>query len=272
MLLPEGGPVKEIDETAWMIEHGGVRACSIGFVPDWEQAEMILDEDGQPTWGLKFNACELVEASIVPVPASPESLVKSADGNMRLAAELIEDILDNWAKSPEGLILRRADFEAAYRTTTEKIQEDRVEPSKPDDEFHSTLKQALKASGLHDGGEVDSTADEDEQSETVELAADDIAETADIAEEDDADVSDTITVKIDADTSALDEKLTRSSGLLERLLEGFASLTKAKTEERIEPTVEVEKPEPADPEMVRILTERSAALRASARQDGLGLT
>lgn len=129
-MLPEGGPVKEVDEAAWMIANGGVRACSIGFMPDWDNVEGIVDDEGFWT-GLKFNASSLLECSVCSVPANSQALIKQADGDPRLARELLEDVLDNWARSPEGLILPRAEFEAAYRTVTEKIAADDISEPAP---------------------------------------------------------------------------------------------------------------------------------------------
>jgi phage head maturation protease len=126
ILLPPGGPVKEVDEAAWMLANGGIRACSIGFVPDWDEVEMILDDEGKPTWGYRFNKWELVECSICSVPANPGALAKMAEGDHRLAKELLEDVLDNWARTPEGLLMPRSEFEAAYRTTVERIDAERA--------------------------------------------------------------------------------------------------------------------------------------------------
>lgn len=115
VMLPSGGPVKEIDEAAWMIENGGIRACSIGFIPDWDDVELIWDDEEDWVTGFKFNAWELTECSICAVPANAAALVKSANGDMDLARELVEDVLDNWVRSPEGLLLQRSDFEARYK-------------------------------------------------------------------------------------------------------------------------------------------------------------
>ncbi|BCH33133.1 hypothetical protein MesoLjLc_50630 [Mesorhizobium sp. L-8-10] len=114
VMLPPGGPVKEIDECAWMIENGGIRANSIGFIPDWDEIEMILDDEGQWTYGLKFNKSELIECSVCAVPANADALARSADGDMRLAKELLEDILDNWAKTPEGLLIPMDEYRAKH--------------------------------------------------------------------------------------------------------------------------------------------------------------
>ncbi|TCU34154.1 prohead serine protease [Rhizobium azibense] len=117
-LLPEGGPVKEVDECAWMIANGGIRACSIGFIPDWDDIELIYDDDEGWLTGFQFNKWELTECSVCAVPANAGALIKSAHGDMNLAKELLEDVLDNWVKTPEGLLLSRADFEATHKDIT----------------------------------------------------------------------------------------------------------------------------------------------------------
>jgi phage head maturation protease len=115
VLLPEGGPIKEVDEAAWMIENGGIRACSIGFIPDWDDIDLIMDDDEKWVTGYKFNKWELTECSVCAVPANAGALVKSAHGDTNLAKELLEDVLDNWVKTPEGLILSKADFEERHK-------------------------------------------------------------------------------------------------------------------------------------------------------------
>lgn len=131
IMLPAGGPVAEVDEAAWMIENGGVRACSIGFVPAWEEVEVIRDEEGR--WlGMRFNQSELVECSLVPVPANPGALARSADtaDRMKVAREFIEDVLDNYARDPvTKLLVPRAEYEKAYKITVEKIVADTIAKS-----------------------------------------------------------------------------------------------------------------------------------------------
>lgn len=115
VVLPSGGPVKEVDQAAWMIANGGITACSIGFNPNWDEVEMILDEEQEWFTGFKFNAWELLECSVCPIPANAGALVKSAQGDFNMAQELLEDVLDNWVKTPEGLLLSRSDFEATHK-------------------------------------------------------------------------------------------------------------------------------------------------------------
>lgn len=115
VLHKAGGPIPEVDQSAWMIENGYMRGASIGFIPDWNEIEKVLGEDGSWAGGLQFNKAEVVETSLCGIPANPEALAKMADGNITMAREWVEDVLDNWARSPEGAIMARCEFEEAYR-------------------------------------------------------------------------------------------------------------------------------------------------------------
>lgn len=113
IMLPAGGPVPEVDQAAWMIENGGIRACSIGFMPNWDEVEGVLDDEGK--WmGMRFVQSTLLECSICAIPANPQALVKAVGEDFRMARELLEDVLDNWARTPEGVIVPRKAYEEAY--------------------------------------------------------------------------------------------------------------------------------------------------------------
>lgn len=105
-LLPAGGPIEEIDRVAWALEHGALRAASIGFVPNCASVELILDASGTATGGLIFNETELVETSIVTVPAHPAALAKaynsSARDKPRQARRELEAALAAWVSTSEG--------------------------------------------------------------------------------------------------------------------------------------------------------------------------
>jgi hypothetical protein len=115
VLHKSGGPVPEVDQAAWMIENGYMRACSIGFIPDWDAIEKVLDAEGGWTGGLQFNKAEIVECSLCGVPANPEALAKSIEGNIAFAREAIEHVLDNWALDADGKLIERTAFEDIYR-------------------------------------------------------------------------------------------------------------------------------------------------------------
>lgn len=104
-LLPAGGPSREVDQVAWAIEHGALRAASVGFIPNWDAIEMLLDDSGDWSGGLIFHESELVETSIVPVPAHPSALAKaynSARDKPRKARGELEAALAAWIDTPEG--------------------------------------------------------------------------------------------------------------------------------------------------------------------------
>lgn len=114
--LGPAGVSPECDKIAGLIGAGIVRAASIGFIP--RTLKRIVLEDGTPTWSFEIIACELIECSIVSLPANPLALAKDL-GPLGLARDLIEEVLDTYAKDPAtGLIVPRAEFEAAHKTLT----------------------------------------------------------------------------------------------------------------------------------------------------------
>src|SRR6266404_4251693 len=80
VLLESGGPVALIDQAAWMLSRGAIRGASIGFIPDWNAIEKLLESDGSWTGGLQFNQSELLEVSLVNVPANADALAKALAG------------------------------------------------------------------------------------------------------------------------------------------------------------------------------------------------
>lgn len=107
----------EADTVFKLLSQGMVRACSIGFMPKaWES---IKDEKDR--WiGYKFLEWELLECSICSIPANPAALAKAAGTNSGLALQAIELVLDEWARTPAGLIVPRAEYERAYEIVKDK--------------------------------------------------------------------------------------------------------------------------------------------------------
>lgn len=62
-----------------LIDGGFINASSVGFNP-LAPPEPMLDNGGKWTGGLKFNSQELLELSIVSVPAHPDALIVKALG------------------------------------------------------------------------------------------------------------------------------------------------------------------------------------------------
>jgi HK97 family phage prohead protease len=112
-VLGPAGTTAEIDKAAGLIGAGILRASSIGFIP--KTVKRIVMEDGSPTWSYEIVECELVECSIVSVPANPMALAKDA-GDLGLCFRFIEEVLDTYAKDPAtGLIVPKAEYEAAQK-------------------------------------------------------------------------------------------------------------------------------------------------------------
>jgi HK97 family phage prohead protease len=71
-LAPKGTSVR-IDEIRTLIDADILRAVSVGFQAK-EPPEPIKDAAGKETGGLRFTRHELLECSVVPVPANPNAL------------------------------------------------------------------------------------------------------------------------------------------------------------------------------------------------------
>lgn len=121
-VLPEGTD-ELADRLAKHINAGTIRACSIGFVPKTiRKRDVPEDKKNEPYYwpGYSIEAAELVECSPCLIPSNPAAFAKDAQGDdLVLGREIVEEILDNWAKHPEtGLIVPREEFEAAYKALT----------------------------------------------------------------------------------------------------------------------------------------------------------
>lgn len=66
----EGALKQRVDEAFQSLKYGLVKGLSVGFVPDWEKIEFLK------SGGLKFEAWEWVELSLVTIPDNRESGVK----------------------------------------------------------------------------------------------------------------------------------------------------------------------------------------------------
>lgn len=90
-----------------------LRATSVGFLPtEWQRAE---DEDRK--WGIDFLKQELLEFSVVPVPANPEALVMNAlDAgiDMRPIKAWAEQVCDTW-DDEHPLLVQRETVERWHR-------------------------------------------------------------------------------------------------------------------------------------------------------------
>lgn len=110
------GTSPHVDEAYALMSQGILRACSIGFMP--KKVERRLDDNGEPLWSYIIHEWDLYECSIVSIPANPSALAKSIKEGHGMARDLLEQVLDEYVKTPAGLIIPRADFEAAHKEAT----------------------------------------------------------------------------------------------------------------------------------------------------------
>lgn len=117
---PAGGPIPEIDQSVWAVENGLIRTVSIGFMP--RELDVIEHDDETRTqvgwsWGFDIKTSELLECSLVPIPAQPDAIAKGmiANDQMPAAREFLEKALDEWARDPRtGMLVPRKELEGIY--------------------------------------------------------------------------------------------------------------------------------------------------------------
>lgn len=90
--LAEEGTSPFIDTLRKLMDQGIVKAVSVGFVPTVEP-RYIRDKENDRIIGLEFVGQELLENSIVTVPANPRAL--AAAKSMGVRNEYLERIFDN---------------------------------------------------------------------------------------------------------------------------------------------------------------------------------
>lgn len=129
--LAKEGTAPHVDMAYNLMGQGILRGASIGFMPT--KLEMRLDDDGDPMWCYLIHEWELYECSVVSIPANPSALARSIGDHddLIIARDYVEQVLDGWARSPEGILMPRAEFEKAYTVIVEKIVEDATAPAAP---------------------------------------------------------------------------------------------------------------------------------------------
>lgn len=242
--LAAEGTAPHIDMAYGLLEQGILRAASIGFMPT--KLERKLDDKGEPTWAYDILEWEMYECSIVAVPSNPAALAKSIkEGNM-LARDFLEEVLDTYTKTAAGLIVPRAELEAAHKDAsgdktsvlTTKIELD----TKSLDRLEKIAERMEKAADAVVSGTIELTV------ETDEPVVDEIAKSIE-------DSIEKTLAEFEPKVEEIDEP--DRKGSLTKLMEGIRGLFKA-PEPEPEPA-----PAPADPEVQKALKERLAKIAAA---------
>lgn len=281
---------EDADRAARHVAAGSIRSVSIGFIPNWDEVDMIINDEGEWTGGLRFNESELIECSLVPIPAQPDALVKDAGGNFKIARSLLEDVLDNWAKTPEGLIIPRKEYEEKYREMfpAKPVVTIRVEGDGLDKDTIELIENGV-AEVLRDHTAVENKASEGEapddemDSEEDGTKPGECGTEADVSKGDEPDgdsecepeeesTTKSVAVAINLDTTAAETSISKLSaeieavdskadGLLKKLRDLFGFTGKSAAAEKVEPSFTEEKSSDAKPAPT---PEEIAAVRAGA--------
>lgn len=108
------GTSQRIDELRRLVEQGILRAVSVGFRPiEWEP----LDKD-RPYDGARYLKQELLECSLVSVPANPAALAKAK--NMQISDDVLTLAFGEHADEGLGMVRRGATGEHAAKPTSPK--------------------------------------------------------------------------------------------------------------------------------------------------------
>lgn len=121
LALMKEGVEPNADRVAAHIAAGTIKACSIGFIPKTVVRRPRPDTVPADTYywaGYEIREAELVECSPVTVPSNPAALAKAASDGDVLAREVIEEVLDTWTLTKEGLLMPRKEYEEAHRSAS----------------------------------------------------------------------------------------------------------------------------------------------------------
>lgn len=239
--LAAEGTAPHIDMAYGLLEQGILRAASIGFMPT--KLERKLDDKGEPTWAYDILEWEMYECSIVAVPSNPAALAKSIkEGNM-LARDFLEEVLDTYTKTAAGLIVPRAELEAAHKDATggkTSILTTTIElDTKSLDRLEKIAARMEKAADAVVAGTVELSVEPDEP------------EVDPVVQELELNVEEFLK-DFEPKVDEIDEPERKSA--LTKLVEGIRGLFKAPDPEP-EPA-----PAPADPEVQKALKERLAKI------------
>ena len=104
-----------------MVKAGYLNATSVGFLPkQWEFIkEKMEDDEEEKITGIKFLKQELLEFSVVPVPANPEALIGASKSGIDIhpLERWFEEALDRWTDYKDMVALPRKDLETLYTLT-----------------------------------------------------------------------------------------------------------------------------------------------------------
>ena len=177
-----------------MVRSGFLRATSIGFIPTkFEFLEDEEDEGSDPFGffvGFDFTESELLEFSIVPVPANPEALVdaRRAGIDINPLEHWLGEALDGWATYKECLLVPRASAECWYKLATSAVNKQIVTATSQGIDSVKELEELLEVEDEDVAVIEHVDVEEDEELDIDALLEDDVLDDEIEDEEEDAEV------------------------------------------------------------------------------------
>jgi HK97 family phage prohead protease len=219
--LASEGTAPHVDMAYNLMSQGILRAASIGFMP--KKLERKLDDKGEPTWAYDILEWELYECSIVSIPSNPAALAKSVkDGNM-LARDFLEEVLDTYERTAAGLIVPKAELEAAHKDATGNRTTLTIEAPEWLGEVRALTERMEAAAKTVVGGTVELTIEEEPIDEVAKELEDSV---------------EAVIKEIEPKVDELPEDQVERKGALTKLLDGIRSLFKADEPEKTDPVIE----------------------------------
>jgi HK97 family phage major capsid protein/HK97 family phage prohead protease len=155
--LAEAGTSALVDTVRSLVRQGIMRAVSVGFRA---LAKKPLGKDADEFWGpFRFTAAELLECSLVSVPANPNALAVAKDLPRDLIAELFRKPASKSSGSPRPVHGKSATYLVPPSTTMQTLSQ-RIQAKQ---QHWNSLRDRLAELSAKDD------ADDDEQSQMDEL-------------------------------------------------------------------------------------------------------
>lgn len=150
-----------------MVKEGFLKATSVGFLPlKYEFCDTSEEGNENRQWGIDFKEQELLEFSIVPVPANPECLVEAGKKSidLKILHDYLEEILDEWDVRGESLLVPKKLAEKSYNVIKRTRKPLSVPGSLQDDLLNKNLERIR--SQEDDMSETNKSTPESEDKET----------------------------------------------------------------------------------------------------------
>jgi HK97 family phage prohead protease len=128
-----------------MIKEGFMKATSVGFRP-LEVERELDDEDRADRFGLNFIKQELMEFSVVPVPANPNALMEARSKGIDTTPlhTWMEEALDNWAEYKDYLLIPKSEAEKIFKDSEQRDKVYHISKKKQDELLQENLAKQKK--------------------------------------------------------------------------------------------------------------------------------